>query len=337
MNVYPTHRTASAPDWVYENTYNNALNAKLNETGTGVNGACGGIPFPIAKDGNEMIQNFLLRWQGQAHQLQHTSFQSYMHNPKPTLAGASNTLWQWHYYDNKDCSDGQLFSFFVTYNYPARRKGEIILVNDAIDAAATPRQAWQYIPGQRRVRRAPTVAYDTPDSSIFTYDDAYLYNGSPDRYNWTFVGKKEMYIPYNGYDLVSAYGTGKLKMEDAIASDPNNLWRWELHRVYVVEATLKDDSRHIYAKRTFYLDEDTWQIALTEKYDGKGELWRYTWSNVYQSFDPALGAFSRPQTSFDVDSGQFVWTLVDTHPLVSFEPHEQNFYTPQSVRKQARR
>ncbi|GAA0691024.1 DUF1329 domain-containing protein [Marinobacterium maritimum] len=339
MNVYPTHRTAAAPKWVVENTYNNALNAQLNESGTGVNGACAGIPFPIPKNGSEVIQNHLLRWKGKALHMQYTSLQSYMHDPSPIISNEANTLWQWHYYDqDAACSDGQLFSFFVTYNYPARRKGEIILINDAMDAAATPRQAWQYIPGQRRVRRAPTVAYDTPDSSIFTYDDAYLYNGAPDRYDWKLVGKKEMYIPYNGYDLVSAYGTGKLTKEDAIASDPKDLWRWELHRVWVVEATLKEGTRHIYAKRTFYIDEDTWNISLTEKYDGKGELWRYTWANVYQAFDPSLqGSFARPNMAFDVESGQFVWNYIDTHPLAGIEPQDKSFYTPQSLRKQAKR
>ncbi|WP_164880909.1 DUF1329 domain-containing protein [Aestuariirhabdus litorea] len=339
MNVYPTHRTAAAPDWVQENTYNNAINASLNDAGTGANNACGGIPFPITNNGNEMILNHNSRWKGSSLHMQYTAFQSYMHNPATTLAGESNTLWQWHYYDqNSDCSDGQLFSFFVTYNYPARRKGEMILVNDYIDAAATPREAWQYIPGQRRVRRAPTVAYDTPDSSIFTYDDAFLYNGSPDRYDWKVLGKKEIYIPYSGYDLASAYGKGEMKMEEAIASDPKNLWRWELHRVWVVEATLKEGERHIYAKRTFYLDEDTWNIALTEKYDGKGELWRYTWANVYQAYDPAIqGSFARPIMAFDIDSGQFLWAYVDTHPLAGVEPKEKEFFTPQGIRKQARR
>lgn len=341
MNVYPTHRTAAAPEKIYENTYQNALNARLNESGTGVNNACGGIPFPIPKTGTEVIQNFLLRWKAEAFRMQYTGFQSYMHNPSSvSRSGEANTLWQWHFYD-QDVACGandQLFSFFVTYNYPARRKGEMILVNDAIDAAATPREAWQYIPGQRRVRRAPTVAYDTPDSSIFTYDDAYMYNGSPDRYDWKLVGKKEMYIPYNGYDLVSAYGTGNLKPEEAIASDPKGLWRWELHRVWVVESTLKEGSRHIYAKRTFYIDEDSWNVAIVERYDGKGQLWRYTWGNIYQAFDPALGGqFARPNQSFDIDTGQAVFHSIDSFPLEGIEPNDMSFYTPQGLRKQARR
>lgn len=339
MNIYPTHRTGAAPQWVYDNTYRNATSARLNEAETGVIGACGGVPFPIPKTATEVIQNNLLRWKGGAMQMAHTGVNSYMHDPKPSSSGASNTLWQWHYYDQgNDCSDGQLFSFFVTYDYPARRKGEMILVNEAMDSEATPRQAWQYIPGQRRVRRAPTVAYDTPDGAISTYDDAYMYNGSPDRYDWKLVGKKEIYIPYNGYDLVSSLGTGKLQPEDAVASDPKDLWRWELHRVWVVEATLKEGKRHIYAKRTFYIDEDTWHIAMIDKYDGKGELWRYNWANIYQANAPGLGgAYSKPVMLFDVSDGQFVWGYQDTKATYAVEPEKRSFFTPQGVRRQAKR
>jgi hypothetical protein len=51
-----------------------------------------------------------------------------------------------------------------------------------------------------------------------------------------------------------------------------DLERWELHRVWVVEATLKEGKRHIYAKRVIYVDEDSWIIVATDQYDARGQL-----------------------------------------------------------------
>ncbi|MNF54626.1 hypothetical protein D3C84_360600 [compost metagenome] len=99
-----------------------------------------------------------------------------------------------------------------------------------------------------------------------------MFNGAPDRYDWKLVGKKEIYIPYNNYELASP----KLKYDDILKAGHINqdLARYELHRVWVVEATLKAGERHIYAKRRFYVDEDSWSIALSDQYDGRGQLWR---------------------------------------------------------------
>ncbi len=61
-----------------------------------------------------------------------------------------------------------------------------------------------YLPGQRRVKAAPDVAYDTPNpgtAGATTYDDAFMFNGAMDRYDFKLIGKKEMYVPYNAYKL----------------------------------------------------------------------------------------------------------------------------------------
>ncbi|MFH7495452.1 DUF1329 domain-containing protein, partial [Pseudomonas syringae pv. tagetis] len=50
--------------------------------------------------------------------------------------------------------------------------------------------------------------------------------------------------------------------------------RHELHRFWVVEGTLKPTARHVYSRRNLYLDEDSWQAAIVDKYDGSGQLWR---------------------------------------------------------------
>ena len=62
LDVYPTHRTATAPDWVYNFTTQNALKATLD--GDDLKGAYGGIPFPIPQNGLEAINNHRLSWRG---------------------------------------------------------------------------------------------------------------------------------------------------------------------------------------------------------------------------------------------------------------------------------
>ncbi|MNJ62043.1 hypothetical protein D3C77_578630 [compost metagenome] len=52
--------------------------------------------------------------------------------------------------------------------------------------------------------------------------------------------------------------------------------RWELHRVWEVEATVAGGKRHAVAKRKFYFDEDSWMVLLMDGYDSEGKLWRTT-------------------------------------------------------------
>src|SRR5205823_4198873 len=67
MDIFPTHRTAAAPQWVYDNTFANATRAKATNNGFSVEGAYGGVPFPIPKSGTEVMWNHQLRWQGKAY------------------------------------------------------------------------------------------------------------------------------------------------------------------------------------------------------------------------------------------------------------------------------
>jgi len=169
---------------------------------------------------------------------------------------------------------------------PARRVGESVLIIDPIDSYNQKRKGWQYLPGQRRVKLAPDLNFDTP-SSLFggatTWDDLFLFSGSMERYNFKIVGKKEMYIPYNDYKML--YHTNHEK--DLLkANFPNpDAVRWELHRVWVVEGTLKQGKRHLYSKQTFYLDEDSWAAALADKYDGRGQLYRVGFNYLVQQYD----------------------------------------------------
>ena len=78
-----------------------------------------------------------------------------------------------------------------------------------------------------------------------------------------------MFVPYN----TQRFHTQKV---DQVLGprhlNPDHL-RWELHRVWVVEATLAPGKRHVMPKRRFYLDEDSWQALLSDGWDAGGRLW----------------------------------------------------------------
>jgi hypothetical protein len=192
----------------------------------------------------------------------------------------------------------------LDYKGPARRAGEALLVHDPLNYLNGSRRAWQYLPGQRRVKLAPDIAYDTPNpvtSGMTTYDDAFMFNGKMDRYDFKLVGKKEIVVPYNNYRLV--YNT---KIDDVLKPQFVNpdVARWELHRVWVVEATLKPDARHIYAKRRFYIDEDTWIVVATDAYDARGNYFRAGFNFLTPSYDEAA-VFGDTNAFYDLIAGTY--------------------------------
>lgn len=337
MPIYPTHRTATAPKWVQDNTYQAALNATLTEDGNGVLNACGAIPFPIPKSGLEVVQNHLMRWQGSSLHFYDWNFSGYEN--APSAAGSTMEIyWQYPYYqEGGNCEGGGLFSFDLAYDSPARRKGELLLVNDFTNASKNPREAWQYIPGQRRVRRAPTVAFDAPDTPIAAYEDAYVYNGSPEKFNWKLIGKKEVYIPYNGYDM-AAFGD-KLTKEDYLPGypDADKYFRWELHRVWVVEGIRKEDVRHIYGSRKLYIDEDSWAAVIHDRWDNKGNLWLIQFANIMQYPNGIHGPSTRPMFTKDLLSGEYYAAYNSIKPMEGVEPLPEQYFTPQGVRKRSKR
>ena len=182
---------------------------------------------------------------------------------------------------------------------PARLAGEVLLVQETLDQSLENRRAWVYNPGQRRVRRAPNVAFDNPGTNsdnLRTSDQFDLYNGSPQRYDWTLVGKKEMLVPYNSYKLHS----NTLKYTDILKKNHINpdVARYELHRVWVVDSKLKAGQSHLYSRRTLYVDEDSWHIVAVDCYDSRGQLYRVQEGHVISTTTcRRCGPRSRPCTT----------------------------------------
>jgi hypothetical protein len=307
MIVYPTHRSAAAPEHVYEATRRNATTGKLVPDGNGITGALGGVPFPIPQAGVEVFWNHITRWRGLAAALQV--------GQAPLTGSGSFTLvnfkeeFYFQYYEPgmTEAKMNNILLFFTQETTgPARLAGEILLVQETLDQAKENRRAWVYNPGQRRVRRAPNVAFDNPGTNadnLRTSDQFDMYNGSPQRYDWTIVGKKEMYVPYNAYGLQDP----KHKYSELLHKNHLNqdLARYELHRVWVVDSKLKPGASHLYSRRTLYVDEDSWQILAVDCYDARGQLYRVQEGHAMNYYDlPSL--WTTLELVMDLSNGRYL-------------------------------
>jgi hypothetical protein len=274
MPVYPTRRSARLPDAQYELIKQGATTAETADGGNGLVNFVANVPFPIPQTGNEVVWNHIVRYRTELGMTRrYTQIPVQANGSFAPVLFEDKTIFANRMPGNP--YPNRLFVFLQRILAPARLEGDVLLVHENLDQVEEPRSAWIYNSGQRRVRRAPSVAYDGPGTAadgLRTADDLDMYNGSPDRYDWELVGKKELYIPYNSYQL----RRGDLSYKDIIQPGHMNpeYLRYELHRVWVVESKLKPDARHIYARRTFYIDEDTWQMAIIDQYDGRGEMWR---------------------------------------------------------------
>jgi len=279
IHVYPTRRSASFPGWVYAAVRENATRARVVLEGKGsVAGARVGPPFPIPKSGLEVIWNHLLRWRGA--RVARTDGGAAVTTTGAYAVVLSEQLIGLPYGAREPDAFGKQFpntllALRSMVFSPSRLAGNANLVIEPIDQTRAPRMSWNYSRDLRRVFRNPWQAYDFPaqySDGLRTVDDFWLFNGPPDRYEWKLLGKRELLIPYNAYrlhagDVRPAQIVGRHHIESDLA-------RYELHRVWVVEATLKPGEKHLYARRVFYVDEDSWQIAVAESYDAQGRLWR---------------------------------------------------------------
>ncbi|AXI63392.1 MULTISPECIES: DUF1329 domain-containing protein [Pseudomonas] len=307
MPVYPSHRGATVPDDVFAAIKKNATTTTLVAGGNGLENFQTAIPFPIPKDGLEVIWNHITRYRG-------GSVTRLVTQATPQTNGSFSLVYfqdQFVFRDKmKDYDPANpgnvLFYFKQKVTAPARLAGTVLLVHETLDQVKEPRKAWVYATGQRRVRQAPQVSYDGPGTAadgLRTSDNLDMYNGAPDRYDWKLEGKKEMYIANNSYKIDSP----TLKYADIIKAGHINqdLTRYELRRVWHVVATLKPGQRHIYAKRDFFIDEDTWQAAVIDHYDGRGQLWRVAEAHAEDYYDKQVPWYAL-ETLYDLQSGRYL-------------------------------
>jgi hypothetical protein len=340
MDVFESRRSASFPEHIYEMTIKNASTAKLADQGEGVIDASEGFPFPFPENAYELMWNHKLKFKDIGG-VRYNNQVAPTTDGKFTVTVIREELLGLYYKRGMTIADTNniLLYFFQEVESPARLAGNILLVHETLNQTVQPRQAWIYNPGQRRVRRAPNVAYDNPGTGsdgLRTNDMTDMFNGAMDRFDWSVVGKKEMYIPYNSYD---AHAEG-ISYDEFVQPGHLNpdLMRYELHRVWIIEAKLKDGMRHINAKRTFYLDEDSYQIVLIDHYDGREQLWRVSECHSINYYDVPT-TWSTIEAHYDLQSGRYVAQGFDNTMAVNTFGVEMNpsQYTPQALRTRGRR
>ncbi len=340
MDVYPGHRDFRYPDFVCERAKWNALNAKVVDDGYGIEGI-GHNPFPIPKSAMEVLWN---------HQLPYRDWTEESTRDIITVQ-ASGTYGQGRSYgkclalsndpnETPYSKDGISSMCLTETILPIRDRGNISLIHEPYNYLTTSRLAWSYNAGTRRVRLAPGYGYDQSlggSNGTMTIDEDRLFNGAPDRYNWELIGKKEMFIPANGYRTEVA----DLKYEDLLTpnhADPDYI-RYELRRVWVIEATLKEGSRHLYGKRRLFLDEDTWHAVMVDNYDTRGSLWKYAFVNYF--YHPDMSAW-RAGASFyhDLNSGDYLgYNLTNERrqsSIINKGDMRKSDFTPDRLRAQGR-
>jgi hypothetical protein len=307
MNIYPTRRSACYPQEVYDQVKQFAT--KISLQGFAITGGRSPVPFPIPKNGLEAMWNHQQRYLGGGISRDYDSF--------PVRGNGDFYRIRVHEYrifnQNLDQPQDNLLLAFMSYFLaPATLEGTVFLVHEPLDQVKQSRSAWIYNAGQRRVRRAPDLAYDNVNDGtegIRVTDQFDAWNGAPDRYDWKLVGKKEVYIPYNSYKLASKQNKYK---EDIIRPNTPNgdLLRYELHRVWVVDGTLKAGSKHIYGRRTFYLDEDTWTVVYEDAYDTRKNLWRVAIHPMIQFYDAKVPWY-RANIWHDLNNQSYLLSLLD--------------------------
>ena len=342
MNVYQTRRSAAFKPYI-----NNAAleNAKKAESFKGKNGRLGfkdaiiAWAFPIPKNGDEAILNMVTRpqqpwidsWDNVVavtssgdYELSKISVQQHAQWSEP-----DNTL------ENFDPAVDSYF-YFQNIKSPASIAGQVIVANDPIHFVDKFRSAWVYNPGQRRVKRAPQIVHDNPmpaTDGLATTDQKFGLNGPKDRFNYKLLGKREVYIPYNAYKVNS----GDLRTEDIIKSNGRlnqNHTRYELHRVWIVEASLRPGYKHDYSKRVFYLDEDSWWITLMDGYDRDGDIWRLQEIHSLMWYDVGFIG-STLETQYDMKADRMLALNVDNEddaPDFSVRL-KKSYFTPSSIRR----
>ncbi|MBM7060349.1 DUF1329 domain-containing protein [Pseudomonas sp. UL073] len=337
MPVYASHRDFRLDDASEQNIKRNALNAELSEGGYGTTNAWGASPFPIPQNGNELMFNHTMQGRAATEEADYVQVVNYADGNKvfEKVNYKIYSIWSSPDY-NLGTSEGILSHFLLTNLEPVRKKGEIVVGHEYINPVSQPRQAWQYAPGQRRVRRAPTVGYDSPTGAggFRVYDEDRLFNGAADRYDWKIVGKRELFIPYHNYKIDEPE-VGLDQLLSTTGHINPEFMRYEKHRVWVLEATLKANARHIYAKRVIYLDEDTWAAALADNYDSRGQFWRTNMqTSIYaydlQRFHARLGMYH------DLIAGSYmVDRLLDGQKpaLLNASKFTASDFTPGNLRK----
>ena len=315
VDVYPSHRTMRYTPAVIQNTLKNATTAKLGGAveGDDLQGASAGVPFPIPKTGYEVMWNNNMRFSAA---VSHNIGGAYLVDAGGSVTNLPgvNEYFLHPWYDVKGTLRAKTFDSYFGFSAlltsPPPSAGIVFLNYYLPNAAEGGQKVWFYTPGQRRVRAAPEFSYDVPIASyggVIFWDEVFGFVGRMDRFDFKLVGKKELIVPYNLFNL-----TNVATVKDSVGPkyiNPANV-RYEKHRIWVVEAARKATARHAYSRRTFFVDEDCWCLVATDGYDNSGKLWRTSQMNSFPTYNTG-GIFLDSWTTYDLVKGNYF--TVNTH------------------------
>ena len=338
MNVYPTRRSCANPPSIYESNKKNALASVLSASGDGFTGAINGMPFPMPGNANEMIFNQRLQYRGYKITRQYVSIAPTRSGEYSTYTIQDEVIFPWN--DPSVASTEALdniWAFYINNTVaPARAAGNVVLIHDTIDAVKGARKAWVYSPGTRRVRRAPNIGYDNPsfnDDGLSTIDSFNMFNGALDRYDWSYNGRAEAITSHNNFRMASK----EVKYADLFKPVVINqdYPRYELRRNHVITANVRPDTRHIYSKRLFWVDDDSAQVVDTANYDARGKIWRVQEQFSYVHYGvPACNTAGF--VSYDLNAGRYTaQEFFNEEPSLNHFADELTMerYTPDYIRR----
>ena len=335
MNIYPSRRSCAVPPEVLDLTNDNAL---LVDDGEGVEGIVGSIPFPYPNEALHHVWNHILRYRGVEI---YGASPFYIIHPDGTRnygAGEAIAKNFWNPYTG-DIKRGLQGMLMTKVTHPPRLADASTLVIESLNAFKSPRKAWVYNPGTRRVRRAPDITYDYKPSAsqgLTTVDQVDGFNGAKDRYNWSDLGEQLRLMPYNAYKF------HETPIEDVLT--PNHVnqdyLRYELVKVNVVEAKLKDDKRHIIPKRIMYFDKDSHNMLVEETFDDNNSLMAYREFPVINFYDQPM-CLSIHSATYDFASRRYQLQNVRSTDILKVqwrlkEPHDERMFTPEGLKRFAR-
>ncbi len=330
LPMFETRRTAAAPQRIYDASIANASRAKLSENGLTVSNAMVGIPFPTPTTGEEAMWNHILRWRGEA-----------MTRTAGVAVSDANghfapTLYREEWLSSYATQEGEPALFFRrTGVQPAEVAGATLLIRQSLNPLQRPPIRWYKPAGAKATPvRAPDFAYDTPDpvsGGLRTADMLDMFSGLLDRFDFTLLGRREMYVPYNAFRL----NAPDLPIEEIFFPEHPNpiLLRYELHRVWVVEAVLKRGLRHAFPRRVYYLDEDSWMILMAEHYDAQDTLVRYAEAHGIP-YPQAPVFLASKELTFDLTSGRYMvngLTIAGTTPTLFNKPLKPGDFAPETL------
>lgn len=327
--VFETHRTAAAPQYVYDNTAKNVTRSKPEPAGArfGFTGGYGGVPFPIINTsdpflgGAQVIWNHLLCWNIYSNYVKFSpGFVVTGGRVVLVYGGMERSILP--YFDpsgSPETYDGYYSKEHAYFLLPPASDGGEAIVWTSSNTYEKPDITWSLVNGQGRVRKAPDEAYDTPSSAsngLINYDDSSGFAGSPQKYDWKVVGKQEMLVPYN---CNAIHQTNSHELIQPAFPNPEII-RWEKHRVWVVEATLHPGERNTTARQICYMDEDTWMILLADMYDSNNAMVKTC--AVYNRCVPSLpGTIALAQAFWRMDSGDY--TVIGN---MSYPPYKSDMF-----------